>query len=909
MSESHLLVTKFTVPFLRTRLLPRTRLIEQFNQSCGLPLVLLSATAGFGKTTLLSTWANQSMRPISWLSLDELDNDPARFWASIVTALQVGSSVTSVDMIRASHQTQPPFLSVLTSLINHLAASPSETVLILDDYHVIQEPAIHSSFAFLLDHSPASLHVVLSSRVDPPLPLSRWRARGRMVEVRNVDLRLSEVETASFLGQVMGLSLGEKEVRQLFERTEGWIAGVQLAGLALQRTADHAAWVRSFSGSHRFILDYVQEEILARQPAPIQQFLLQTAILSEMNASLCQVLTEEAGEEQRSQAVLETLERANFFVVPLDEERRWYRYHRLFREALLTSLRATEPEQIPRLHRRASSWYAGQKRWASAIAHALEAEDTTLACDLIECFIDSQDWHNEHHTLRRWLTRLSSETLRSRPQLSFMYVRVLLFTMPRGSQTFSLVEEPLQWAEQGYRNVSNQVRLGSIVALRAVLTFYQGAFAQAFALARHALTLLPEQGQLWRGDGLSLPGFCLSLLGLEALLCDQITLASQRFQQGLAIYEASGLLPGILSATALLGEVCLARGELQQAAHSFRQALAYLDRQSELVLQLMLETGARDIFYELPALYGLAQLSYEWNDLEKAQHYLDEALAQGQPAWLHILTPGLLLQVRLLCAREEAEQARQLLGEMAARESQPAVLREIRMVRAWLAFKLEDLTCVKQWATSCAQEDEPLSHIRREEEILLLARLWIAERQPKTALDLLKQWKLKKKGEPRLTSELQILLLEALAYEQAGEQALARATLREAITRARPEGYQRLFLDEGIRMEALLKSLVPALRDKALASYVRTLLRAFVKTEVSPHEQPIGQAPLPLDPLTPQEQRALQWLAQGASNQEIADALVIQRSTARKHISSILSKLGAANRTQAIARAREYGLL
>ncbi|QBD77221.1 transcriptional regulator [Ktedonosporobacter rubrisoli] len=903
MSESHLLMTRFTVPFVRAQLLPRECLIEQLNQSCSLPLVLLSATAGFGKTTLLSTWASQHTQPIAWLSLDELDDDPEHFWTSVVTALQADFLVAPADTTKASHQTKPPFLSVLTSLINDLAASSSETILILEDYHVIQEPAIHSSFAFFLDHTPSSLHVILSSRVDPPLPLARWRAQGRMAEIRDADLRLSEIETACFLSQVMGLSLREEEVRRLFERTEGWIAGVQLAGLALQRTADQAAWVRSFRGSHRFVLDYVQEEILARQPAHRQQFLLQTAILSEMNASICQALTEETGGEQASQALLEALERANLFVVPLDEERRWYRYHALFREALLTRLHATAPELLPLLHRRAASWYAAQARWAQAIPHALSAGDQGYAADLIKQFVDPASFRNEYHTLRRWLARLSSETLRSRPYLSLIYVGSMVFTTARSPQTLDLVEEPLCWAEEGYRQISDEAGFGAVLTARAVLTSMQGRFAEALALAHQALSLLSEQQALWRGH-------CLNLLGLEMTIAGQPDRAYPILLQARTLSEQSGSLPGTIATIIWLGFVSLSRGELRQAENFFRQALAHSREHEDLArLQLTLEAGRRETYYERLAYYGLALLFYEWNDLEKAQRYLQEALIETQYPWIHILPSISLFQVRMLVARGEAEKARSLLHANASQESQSDILREIRMAQAWLSLKAADLPQTEAWASSDLYTTQPFAHVRREEEGLLLARLQIAEGQSQVALGLLSEWKHEASKAHRGYSELQILLLEALAYEQAGRQVQARATLREAIIRARPESYQRLFLDEGIRMEALLKSLLPDLRDKSLASYARKLLRAFIIVEALPTAPPVDATCGLVDPLTPQEQRVLQQLAQGAANQEIADALVIQLSTARKHISSILSKLGVANRTQAIARAREYGLL
>ena len=901
-SEPQLLVTKFSVPPLRATLIQRLHLIERLNQSRSIPLVLLSAAAGFGKTTLLSAWASQNTQHVSWLSLDEQDNDPTRFWTSVIAALRHSNTrlpVLGEAALAQLHATPAPALpAVLTSLINDLAAAAEETTLMLDDYHVIEEQAIHASLVFFLDHAPSCLHLVLSSRVDPPLPLSRWRARGQMVEIRDADLRLSEAETDSFLSQVMGLHLGEEDVLRLAHRTEGWIAGVQLAALALRRHEDPPAWIRAFSGSQRLILDYVQDEILKPQPASIQQFLLQTAVLTEMNAALCQMLTG----EQASQELLEALERANLFVVPLDEERQWYRYHPLYREALLACLQASQAEQVPLLHRRAAVWYEAQELFHEAISHALAAHDFVYAADLIEHSIVPQSWRNEYHTLRHWLARLPPKVLRARPGLSFMYVLALIFTSRRGPRTLELVEEPLHLTEQSYRGIGNQAGLGAVLTVRAVLTSFQGDYAHAFVLARQALTLLPEHDRQWRGH-------CLSLLGTEAALAGQLALARQFLLQGITLYETSSSLTGTQFATTMLGEVCLGRGELQQAARYFRQALATSSERQELTqLQLTLETGAKEIYYERLALYGLAQLSYEWNALEEAEHYLQEALSQGQFIWLHILTPGLLLQVRLLYSRNEARRAQQVLGELAAREHRPEVLREIQMCQAWLALKMGNLVQVEQWA-ACAQEVEPFVLTRREEEALLLARLRIAEDQPQEALGTLEHWCREAQAQGRRYSELQILVLETLAHEASGAREQARQILLQALTGARPEGYQRLFLDEGEVMETFLKTLLPELREKALASYVRTLLHSFTSASAKHDAFPGDSASVLFDPLTPQERRVLQLLAEGASNQDIAKAFVISHATARKHVSNILSKLGAANRTQAIARAREYALL
>ncbi|MBO0782800.1 MAG: tetratricopeptide repeat protein, partial [Ktedonobacteraceae bacterium] len=733
---------------------------------------------------------------------------------------------------------------------------------------------------------------------DPPIVLSRWRVRGQMIEIRDNDLRLSEQETASFLRRTMGLHLEEEGVIKLWSRTEGWIASLQLAALSLSRSTDPSTSVKRFGGSHRFILDYIQEEILARQPPAIQQFLLQTAVLSQMNASLCQVVTG----EQSSQELLEALERANLFLVPLDEERQWYRFHHLFREALFSRLLARQPGQVPLLHRRAATWYEACGLLHEAIPHALESEDEALAADLIERFMDTESWRNEYHTLRRWLARLSREILQARPGLSFMYALAMVFTSRRGPQTLFLVEEPLRWAEQGYRTANNQAGVGSVLSERALLIGFQGDYSRSIAYARQALALLPEHDHQWRSH-------CLGLLGIEAFLAGQLAQARQLFQQSLACYKISGSLPGMVAAIGLLGEVCFGQGELRQATHYYHQALSLLDERQELIpLQLTVEAGTRDMFYEQRPLYGLAGVLYEQNHLTEAQRYLNEALSGGQFMWLHILTTSLLLQVRLRLACGEEQQAREHLSELAVAEQRPEVYREIHLCQAYLAFRAGDLVAVEQWAASYAQEAEPLSQFRREEEILLLARLRIARHQPEIALELLAPWKQKARSQECKHSELQILVLEALAYEATGTRVQAREVLLEVVTQASREGYQRLFLDEGKAMENLLKSWLPHVREMSLAFYVQALLRAFDGAPARPDIVLPMRTSSPFEPLTPQEQRVLRLLAEGASNQQIAHQLVISLATARKHVSNILSKLGAENRTQAVARAREYKL-
>src|SRR5579884_3103543 len=394
MSEPYLLVTKFIIPPLRTHLIPRVALIERLNQHCTLPLVLLSAGAGFGKTTLLSAWANQSPHPVTWLSLDSLDNDPQRFWSAVIAALRTHLPTIGDAALAQLRSAQPSQLvSLLTSLINDLTACGEQIVLILDDYHLIEEPVVHTSLSFLLDHVPSCLHLLLASRIDPPLAFSRLRARGQMAEIRDPDLRVSEQEAASFLQHIMGVHLSTEDEQRLVQRTEGWLVGLQLAALSLVRQADPSAWVSAFSGNQRLIMDYLQEEILARQTPALRRFLLRVCILPRMNASLCQAVTGKAG----SQQMLEALERSNLFVVALDEQRQWYRFHDLFREALLARLQVSQPGLAPILYERASGWYEQQGLLADAVEAALSAGAFERAVSLIERTIDAKREGNEYH--------------------------------------------------------------------------------------------------------------------------------------------------------------------------------------------------------------------------------------------------------------------------------------------------------------------------------------------------------------------------------------------------------------------------------------------------------------------------------------------------------------------------------
>jgi LuxR family maltose regulon positive regulatory protein len=588
-------------------------------------------------------------------------------------------------------------------------------------------------------------------------------------------------------------------------------------------------------------------------------------------------------------------------VLALDDERRWYRYHPLFRDALLARLQAVEPEQVRLLHRMAAAWYARQQRDAEAIAHALEAEDWPTAARLIERFMVPESWHNEYQLLRHWLTRLPADVLRTRPHLSLLLAQAIVFTTQSGPDTLSLVEDPLRTALQGYRETSDQTGEGFVLVARAVLLGLQGEFSAAFVLAREAFPLLPAEDRKWRG-------LCLSLLATEAVLRGQHERASTLLTRALTFHQVSGVLPATQFVRLLLADIALSRGELEHAHSWFQQVLASASEQPEHSgPQLTYEAGTRCAPFERLAWYGLAALSFERNDLAEAQRCLQEAKAVDQEALLHVLTPGLLLYVRLLQALGQAEVARTRLLELEASVSRSDVRRDVSLCQAWLALAQGDLAAAQHWAAELAEAGVPLALVRREEETLLHARLRIEEGKPESTLAGLAPLLQEAGDAGRLHRTLQILVLQARAQASCGNDVQARMTVLQAVVLASKAGYQRLFLEEGQFMKTILQHLLSDLQEPALASFVRHLLLAFgpALAPASAEEEP----PVRREPLTVQEQRVLGLLAEGASNQEIARALVIGLSTAKKHVSNLLNKLGAQNRTQAIVRARADGLL
>ncbi|GHO51470.1 LuxR C-terminal-related transcriptional regulator [Ktedonospora formicarum] len=898
-------------------LVVRERLLSLLDAAFSRPLTLLSASAGWGKTTLLSTWARRHPQAVAWLSLETLDNDPRRFWLSLIAALRrCRPAIGGRALTLLQAPTPEPLSLSLTALLNELAdrnEATSPILLILDDYHVIKEPTIHASLTFWLEHLPSHVHLVLTSRVDPDLPLSRFRVRGSLGEVRTTDLRFTPEETQRFLTQSMGISLSEGDVELLQARTEGWIASLQLAALVLQNHVDPSAYVQTLSGSQRFLLDYLREEILTSLSADLQDFLLLTSWLHPLSASLCDAVRG----KNDSALLLEQVERANLFLQSLDERRQWYRYHGLWAQAMQHEARLRLGAATLRsLSSKASLWYEQQRMLPEAIEAALAGEDFARAASLIKRFFIPQSFRNAYHLLSRWLRQLPEEIVRAQPDLCFLSVLALTFTTDRRSPaTWAEVERLLQWAKQGFEATHQWEQLGEVLQLHAELAFFQDDLVSSLALARQARPLLSEQSLMYPDN--------IGWSGLEAFLAGEMHVAYQRLLEGYRRAKSLGLFSSEFAFALLLGAVCLEQGELGRASHYYRQALAHVDEDQEMSRQqLLLETGETEPFFVSWAYHCLAQLSYERNEIVKAQHYLSQALAlREQPEeGVHVFTSGSLIQARLLQACRETTQAQELLlrWERNARFSWPLSTIHIFLARVQLAQG--NLPAVEQWAQEkehafsfrVSQQGQDLPLLHQQEEALPLARLYIAQQRGETALKALAPWKEKAQAQGRRRSVLEIQILEALAHVARQEHRQAKGSLTEALRLAQPENFQRVFLDEGPAMHSLLKTLLPELREASLASFVRTLLRAFAEGSGARFIEvvaPTREASLPLEPLSDQEQRVLRLLVAGRSNPEIARELIISVNTVRTHVQSLYRKLNVHRRVEASEMARRLSLL
>lgn len=906
-----LLRTKLALPRPRQSLVQRASLLSRLDEGLERKLTLLSAPAGFGKTTLVSAWIAtrrelQEPPSVAWVSLDAGDNDPVRFWRYGITACQTFDSAVgtaALELLRASRRL--PLEAALTTFINDLARLERRCVLVLEDYHVITSSQIHDTVAYLIDHLPAAQRLVIMTRSDPPLPLARLRAHDDLYELHAADLRFSIAETRAFLEQSLSFSLSPASIERLEARTEGWVTGLRLLALALQGYRDSQDLERvlaSFSGSHRHILEYLVADVLSSQPATLQDFLLQTAFLTRLTGSLCDAVTG----RNDSERVLEQLERANLFLLPLDDTATWYRYHALFAEAMQHEARRRLGEDhLLSLYDRAGHWYVAHGLPAEAVEVALAARDFTRAAGLIEGMVGPLNSSNELQTYLRWLGQLPDEVLQAHPMLCLTQAVSLLFTLDRSDPAkMALMQKPLDMAERYWRAQSDMFNLGEVQALRSQAAWWQGDLFHAFAYARQAIDLLPEEGGLW-GAAAKL------VIGMEEEVAGRPFTARQAVLEGRALFEAMKNPFGTRAAQSLLASISTQQGELHQAERFYQQVLA---------------EAADDPVDAATSLIGLAKLSYEWNALPEAEQQLVQALdickrhandIGKYHAELVLLIPASLVLARVLHARGETVKARQLLEElvMLAQEHRwPYLHREVLACQARLALDTADLAAAQRWSTTITHLGEDLRFLQQEQEALIIARLLTAQGEPERALPLLDRWQEEAHAQGRSRSELEGLILKSLAYGRMRDhQSQSRQTLVQALTLARPEGYQRLFLDEGQEMAAALQAVLSETRAEPLASYSRTLLYAFARQQAEQHtsnSNSVSPAPvMPFEPLSAQERRVLRLLAAGCSNPEIARELVVSINTVKTQTQSIYRKLNVNSRKEAREVAHQLNLL
>jgi LuxR family maltose regulon positive regulatory protein len=875
-----LLATKLHVPRPRTNLVPRARLVRRLQQSLARSLTLVSAPAGFGKTTLLAQWCAQSGTPVAWLSLEAEDNDPTRFLSYLIAALQTLDAQIGTTALALLRTPQPPSPeAVLAVLTNDLVdRGGGDVTLVLDDYHVITANPIHGGMAFLLEHLPPQLHLVLATRADPPLPLARLRAQGQLCEVRTADLRFGAAEVGAFLQAVMGLDLPSEAIATLEQRTEGWIAGLQLAALSLQGRADVSGFLAAFSGTHRYVLDYLSEEVLACQPEPVQQFLLHTCLLERLSGPLCDAVTA----QEESQAMLEALERANLFVVALDDERGWYRYHHLFAQVLRSHLQQREPTLPPLLHRRASAWYERHDLPIEAVQHALAVPDAELAARLIEPIALPVAFQGQIYTVLGWLNALPEVLVRTRPRLCVYYARLLTFT-----NQLEAAEARVQEAERGVQELpaeQAQIILGWALGSRAAFAALSGDVERAVSLARQALALLPEAEVFPRMGAIVSRALAYQVSG------DVTSVVEREVAAAVALTRTSNNPFAAVSSICLLAQLYVLQGKLRQAAATYEQVVQAVPRPE--VLQTM--------YISLYYYFDLGDLLREWNDLDAAEWQLtqgmalvNETLTVDPPTAIRGYTALARLQQAQGNSREALATLDTLVHLAERRRFPPHLVTQVAAVRARLELAQGKLAAALHWADTCglSTNDDDLRY-PREGEYLALARVRIeqARESPTTlflqdVLHLLDRLRESAEAKARIGSVLDILVLRALALGAQGNRTRALATLEQALLLAAPEGYIRLFVDEGPPMLALLRH---ARTHSAVPGYVTTLLAALGEQQTPTLLPPSPRPGSLVEPLTEREREVLRLLLEGASNREIAHRLVLSLNTVKRHVYNLL---------------------
>lgn len=904
-----LLQTKFYMPPLRPHLVQREHLLARLRGSAHYPVTLVSAPAGFGKTTLVSAWASQAAHPVTWLSLSDDDNDPLHYFTYLIATLRThhaGLGETVLPLLNAPQL--PPLNALLTLLLHELSALPMPLTLVLDDYHLLTAPPLQEAMTFFINHLPPHMHLVLTTRIDPPLPLARWRARNQLIEIRADDLRFLPAEATSFLNDVMGLRLTAAQIATLETRTEGWIVGLQLAALSLQGREDVAGFLQAFSGSHRHVLSYLVEEVLNRCPVDTLEFLLQTAILDRFNAALCNAVTGGSDSQQR----LEKLEQANLFLSPLDDTRQWYRYHPLFADVLRQRLQQHfSATTVADLHRRASTWHKGATLMDEAIHHALAAPAFDQAATLVQEVALTLILRSEFARLRLWLDALPATVVQRRPLLTLYHVWVLYISGQRQQAAVHLeAVEAMLAADEAQRTPEVQ---GLIAITQTRLLREGGDLAGAIAISQQALANLPAHATLLRAR--------ITLnLAIAHYLQGELSAAGQLLTDSITTGQTAQLI-GPLPTIYLKAQILRAQGHLQQALQLCQEGV-------ELVVRYK--------WQEFPAagfLYvATGDLLRERNELGAAAAYLERGIRLGQDGGHHhILIIGHVWLAWLRQTEGKAAEgqeairvALQLLQQHAVSRFWPLPSASCTQARLWLAQG--NLAAANRWAqTNQLHSPHPPIPYLDEAAYLTLARLQIAEGMYALAEALLQNLHQSAAMTGRNGSLIEVLILQAVTYAAQRQREKAMSVLEQALRLAAPEGYVRLFVDEGKAVQSLISEFrgwmsqqPKSEQNSNLSGYVDTLLAALGNKPANTGEALLGEQPklqtlkskvqTLVEPLSERELEVLALVAAGLSNSQIADQLIVTTGTVKTHINHIFGKLSVQSRTQAVARARELGL-
>jgi LuxR family maltose regulon positive regulatory protein len=912
-----ILATKLYVPPAPSKAVARSRLIKQLTDGLvtGRILTLISAPAGFGKSTLASEWIASCGRPATWLSLDENDNNPVRFLVYFISAIQKISPNLGAGLLDVLQSPQsPPIDTVLTVLLNEIAILPKEPpidleqnfILVLDDYHLTEAKAVDDVLTFLIDHLPPQMHLVITTREDPSLPIHRLRARNQLTEIRAADLRFTPSEAAEFLNQVMNLRLTVEEVAALETRTEGWIAGLQLAALSMKGQQDLHGFIQAFAGDHRYIVDYLVEEVLRRQPELIRSFLLQTSVLERLNGSLCDAVTSQVG----SKAKLEQLQRGNLFLIPLDDKREWFRYHHLFADVLRMHLVAEQPDLVPALHQRASEWYEQNNLIADAIHHALTGRDFERAAGLIERVLPFMRQSRQEPALLSWLKALPDELFQNHPVLNVNYVGIL---MQNGQ--FAGVESRLRDIEQWlatpenvrtppvYLDEEDFERLPSSVSMyRAAIALAQGDAINAMKYARKVLELAREDDDFPRGAA-------SSLLGLASWTSGDLETGYQLFAKGMSHLQKVGFIADVIGGSVTLADIRITQARLREAMRIYERGLHLATKQGAPALR-----GAADMHV------GMSDLYREYNDLNTAEQHLLKSKELGELNWL----PKNPYRWRVAMARiheahGDLDGALDLLNE-----AEPLYLsdfspnaRPVQALKARVWIKQGGLEKALAWARErkLSVEEEP-SYLQEFEQITFV-RVLLSQYQRdhienslNNAMGLLERLLKAAEEGGRMGSVIEILILQALAHQMQKDIPAALLSLEHAMKLAETEGYIRIFVDEGANLATLL---CDALAKGIMPGYTAKLLSAFdaerkgIGEETPPSASPASSSLI--EPLSQRELDILRLFKTELSGPEIAQELVIALSTVRTHTKSIYSKLNVNSRRAAVKRALELGLI